>query len=74
MYRQIHVGCLLLKYQVRYVRHWRGFIYRIHHLLTRSDHRIVHLRVLLTRSGHRIVDLGASTTSSDVKDNTAING
>ena len=58
MYRQIHVGCLLLKYQVRYVRHYRGYIYRIHDLLTRCVHCIVHLQVLLTRSGHRIIDLG----------------
>ena len=72
MYRQIHVGCLLLKYQVRYVRHYRGYIYRIHDLLTRCVHRIVHLPLLLTRSGHRI-DLGVSRTSSDGKDNTAIN-
>ena len=72
MYRKIHVGCLLLKYQVRYVRHQRGYLYRIHDLLTRSVHQIVHLQVLLTRSGHRIIDLGVSRTSSEVKDNTAI--
>ena len=73
MYRQIHVDCLLLKYQVRYVRHQRGYLYRIHDLLTRCVHRIVHLQVLLTRCGHRIIDLGVSRTSSEVKDNTAIN-
>ena len=69
MYRQIHVGCLLLKYQVRYVTHQRGYLYRIHDLLTRCVHRIV----LLTRCGHRIIDLDVSRTSSEVKDNTAIN-
>ena len=69
MYRQIHVGCLLLKYQVRYVRHQRGYLYRFHDLLTMC----VHLQVVLTRCGHRIIDLGVSRTSSEVKDNTAMN-
>ena len=73
MYRQIHVGCLLLKYQVRYVRHQRGYLYWIHDLLTSCVHRIVHLQVLLTRCGHIIIDHGVSRTSSEVKDNTAIN-
>ena len=73
MYRQIHVGCLLLKYHVRYVRHQRGYLYRIHDLLTRCVHRTVHLQVLLTRCGHRIIHLGVSRTSSEVNDNTAIN-
>ena len=73
MYRQIHVGCLLLKYQVWYVRHQRGYLYRIHDLLTRSVHQIVHFQVLLTRCSHRVIDLGVSRTSSEVKDNTAIN-
>ena len=72
MYRQIHVGCLLLKYQVRYARHQRRYLYRIHDLLTRCVHQIVHLQVLLTRCGHIIIDLGVRRTSSEVKDNTAI--
>ena len=48
MYRQIHVGCLLLKYQVRISETSEGYLYRIHDLLTRCVHRIIHLQVLLT--------------------------
>ena len=45
MCRQILYYMLLLKYQLRKVRHYRGFIYKIHDLLTRSGHSIVHLGV-----------------------------